>query len=93
MCQYHCGTWDEPSSFEECEDAKKMSWKLHEVDVAVRDVVKLLYMSGELDVAMLDDAVGRICDAVGCKCPVGLPQVRRQGSELFELAATLHTGS
>lgn len=93
MCQYHHATWDEPSSFQECEEVKKADQKLHEIELAVRDVVKLLYMSDELDIAMLDDAVGQICDAVGVKSPEGLPRVRRQGSQLFELAANLHTGS
>ncbi len=89
MCQIQC-SWDEPHHVIECEEYADAADKLYEIKIATRKLVQLLYGNGELEVGVLDDSIGQICDVLDIKCPCGLPRVRRQGSELFEMAASIN---
>lgn len=82
---------------EECSEYIEANEKLENVETAIRRVIQILYGNGELETAMLDDAIADICDAVNVQSPVGLPRVRRPGSELYDFGVQLsrsftHTG-
>lgn len=90
MCSYDRDYDTGYLDYIECMECQEANQKLYTVERAIENVVKLLYSHEKLDVALLDDAIGQICDCVGYTSPETLPQVRRKGSEFFEFAASIN---
>ncbi len=73
------------SELNECQDYADAAGKLYEIEQATRQLVKLLYTEGKFDVAMIDDAIGRICDAVDIDMPAHTPRIQEKQSYYFSL--------
>lgn len=90
MCTFHDDYDTGYRDFVECCEAKRASDKLFFIEQMMRQLVKLLYNDDRLDVAVLDDCLGQICDSLGYELPAHLPRVRRHGTEFFEFAASIN---
>jgi len=77
------------SELHECQDYADAAGKLYEIEQAARQLVKLLYTEGKFDVGMIDDAIGRICDAVDIDMPANQPRIQERDSYLFTLGVDL----
>jgi hypothetical protein len=90
MCSYDYDYDTGYRDYVECGECREATQKLYNVEQALAQVVKLLYSREKLDVALLDDAIGQMCDSVGFESPATLPRVRRHGSEIFEFAVSVN---
>lgn len=90
MCSF---TYDDDTGYHdyvECQDCKEANDKLYNIEKALTQVVKQLYSEDRLDVALLDDSLGQICDYVGYPMPANLPRVKRRESIYFEFAESIN---
>ncbi len=90
MCSYNRDYDTGFSDYVECCEASDANSKLYNIELMMDQVIKMLYSDQKLDVASLDDSIGQICDCLGIAVPANLPKVRRQGSDLFEFAASIN---
>lgn len=90
MCQYDYDNEVGYQDYVECSEVKALNDKLCSIERAMAVIVKQLYMNERLDVAVLDDAVGQICDSIGYPMPETLPRIRRAGSDIFEFALSMN---
>ncbi len=90
MCSYSHDYDTGYTDYLECRECRDANNKLYNIEQALAELVKQLYNNDKLDVGLLDDAIGQICDTIGQDSPINMPKVRRSGSELFEFAAAIN---
>ena len=90
MCSYDYDQDTGYTDYVECRECRDANNKLYNVEQALAELVKQLYNNDKLDVGLLDDAIGSICDTIGIQSPHNMPKVRRHGSDLFEFAAAIN---
>ena len=89
-------SWYEPDVYpqwekEECKDCKMREGDYYDISKAVQSLIAHLYTgTDKLDIGMIDDAIGTICDAVGVKMPSGLIKIQRQETEIYKFARALN---